>query len=101
MIIRISDNRRICGGKHDWALQRLGFRKGKPRWESFKYYSSFGGALESAVHEEIRLHPAHTLAEAIDAVADIVRRYTDLIPEQFRIAGPRSLDSQKRLQSPD
>ncbi|MEL6949819.1 MAG: hypothetical protein AAGM16_06800 [Pseudomonadota bacterium] len=88
MIIQISDNRRIFGGKHDWALQRRGFRKGKPCWESFKYYSSFGGALESAVHEEIRLHPARTLAEAIDAVADVVRRYNDLIPVQFRFIKP-------------
>ena len=66
MIIQISETRRIKGGELAWELQRPRIRKGKAAWESFKWFNSFGSALESAVHEEIRLHPAQTLSEAIE-----------------------------------
>lgn len=86
MIIELSDNRRIYGGERDWAVQRPMQRKGKTEWRSFRYYSSFAGAVESCVHEEIRLHPARTLAEAIEAVTTITHRYRTLIPDQYRLA---------------
>jgi len=86
MIIQTSDDRRIKGGERAWELQRPRTRKGKTGWESFKWFNSFGSALESAVQEEIRLHPANTLSEAIEAVSGIVRRYNDLIPAEFELS---------------
>jgi len=85
MIVQISEDRRIRGGERAWELQRPRTRKGKTGWESFKWFNSFGSALESAVHEEIRAHPAQTLSEAIEAVCGIVQRYNQLIPAEFEL----------------
>ncbi|WP_405222212.1 hypothetical protein [Lentisalinibacter sediminis] len=85
MIVHISEERRIKGGELAWELQKPRKRKGKTGWESFKWFNSFGSALESAVREEIRLHPAQTLSEAIEAVSGIVRRYNELIPAEFEL----------------
>lgn len=86
MIIPISEELRIRGTELCWELQRRRSRKGESCWEAFKYYSTFGQALEGSVHREIRLHPAHTLADAIEAVSGIVRRYEELIPDKYRLA---------------
>ncbi|WP_405241505.1 hypothetical protein [Lentisalinibacter salinarum] len=83
MIVQVSNERRIKGGERAWELQRPRVRKGKTDWESFKWFNSFGSALESAVREEIRLHPAQTLTEAIEAVSGVVRRYNALIPGEY------------------
>lgn len=85
MIIPVTDNRRIYGGERDWAVQRPMKRKDGIEWQSFRYYSSFAGAMESCVHEEIRLHPAHTLTEAIEAVHKLIHKYEALIPSRYRL----------------
>ena len=85
MIVPLSDNMRIKGTERCWELQRLRARRGQPTWESFKYFGSFGQAVEAAVQREIRLHPAKTLAEAFEAVSGVVRRYDALIPPEFRL----------------
>lgn len=94
MKIQLSENRRIFGGKYDWAVQSPVTRKGKREWRSLRYYSSFAGAVESCVHEEIRLHPATTLAEAIEAVDTLIHRYNQLIPEEYRALACRSCCSE-------
>ena len=85
MIVPLSDNLRIKGTEHCWELQRLRTRRGQVTWESFKYFGSFGQAVDAAVQREIRLHPAQTLAEAIDAVAEVSRRFNALIPAELRL----------------
>ncbi len=86
MIIAIDETKRIAGTERSWQLQRLRTRKGEPHWEPYKWCNSFCTALEEAVHGDVRLHPAHTLADAINAVSGIIRRYEELIPTKYRLA---------------
>ena len=85
MIIQLDPNIRIKGMESCWALQRKRSRDGKTSWESYKWFASFGRALEEAVHRDIRIHPAASLSEAIEAVSSLVQRYEQLIPSKFRL----------------
>ena len=85
MQIDLSDDLRIVGTKHAWELQRRRMVKGEDRWRAFKWFPTFGSAVQRAVHDEIRQHPATTLVEAIEAVDSIVQRYARLIPCEFEI----------------
>jgi len=86
MIIQIDDGTRIKGTESCWELQRIRNRNGEPSWQPYKWFTTFGSALEEAVHREIRIHPAHGLSEAILAVAETVQRYEQLIPSEYRLA---------------
>ncbi len=85
MKIDLSEDLRVVGTKHAWELQRRKVVKGEDRWRAYKYFQSFGRAVQEAVHAEIRTHPAKDLAEAIRAVDTIVHRYAQLIPCEFEI----------------
>jgi len=85
MIIQLDDDTRIKGTPRCWELQRLRNYKGSKRWEPYKWFSTFRQALDEAVHSEIRTDPAHTLADAIDAVSALVRRIAKLIPPGYRL----------------
>ena len=85
MIIQLDSKTRIVGTNRAWELQRPCSRKGKQNWEPYKWFTSFGSALEAAVHRDIRLHPAASLSEAIKAVSELVYRYEQLIPSKFRL----------------
>ncbi len=85
MKIKISDDRRIVGAQYAWELQHRGTVKGEDRWRAYKWFRTFGRAVQEAVHAEIRTHPANDLAEAIQAVDTIVHRYANLIPCEFEI----------------
>ena len=85
MIIQLDSNIRIKGMESCWVLQRKRSRDGKTSWESYKWFASFGRALEEAVHRDIRTHPAASLSEAIEAVSGLVQRYEQLIPSKFRL----------------
>ncbi len=85
MNIKLSADRRIVGTKHAWELQRRSTVNGNDRWRAFKWFPSFGSAVQEAVHAEIRAHPATTLVEAIKAVDTIVHRYAQLIPCEYEI----------------
>ena len=85
MVIELDPMTRIKGMDSCWALQRIRTRAGKATWQSYKWFPSFGRALEEAVQHDIRTHPAASLSEAIDAVASLVQRYEQLIPSEFRL----------------
>ncbi len=85
MKIKISDDHRIVGTKYAWELQRRRTVKGQDHWRAYKWFRSFGRAVQEAVHTEIRQHPANDLSEAIEAVDSIVQRYAQLIPCEFEI----------------
>ena len=85
MIIQLDSKTRIVGRERAWELQRPRIREGTEVWVPYKWFTSFGSALEKAVHREIRLHPANGLSEAIEAVSTIVQRYTELIPSEYRL----------------
>lgn len=85
MIVQLDPKTRIKGTERAWELQRTRTRKGELTWEPYRWFQSFGCALDEAVHREIRLHPANGLADAIEAVSSIVQRYTELIPSEYRI----------------
>lgn len=84
MNIPIGKNKRIKGTERCWELQRIRTRKGQEVWESYKWFSTFRQALDEAVHSEIRTHPASTIAEAIEAVSDLIRQFSKLIPPGYR-----------------
>ena len=86
MIIDLGPNIRIKGTSEAWELQRTRTYKGDTKWEPFKWYGTFRQALAEAVHREIRLHPAHGLSEAIEAVSVIVQKYERLIPSEYRLS---------------
>ncbi len=85
MIVQLDPKTRIKGTERAWELQRIRTRKGELVWEPYKWFKSFGSALEEAVHREIRTHPAASLSEAIEAVSGLVQRYEQLIPSKFRL----------------
>ncbi len=85
MRINLSENRRIVGTKYAWELQRRRIVKGEACWRAYKWFRTFGRAVQEAVHAEIRQHPATTLVEAIKAVDTIVQRYARLIPCEYEI----------------
>ena len=79
MIIPINDNLRIRGVERCWQLEKARKRKGTTEWTAFKYFNSDGEAVGEACRREIRLHPAATLTEAIEAVDEIAARYNELL----------------------
>jgi len=85
MIIEIDSKTRIKGLDSCWALQKKRTRDGLNTWQSYKWFQSFGKALEEAVHRDIRTHPAASLSEAIEAVSSLVQRYEQLIPSKYRL----------------
>ena len=85
MRVNVSDGLRIVGTKYAWELQRRRTVKGEDCWRAYKWFHTFGRAVQEAVHAEIRTHPANDLAEAIQAVDTIVHRYANLIPCEFEI----------------
>ncbi len=85
MKVKLSDDHRIVGTKYAWELQRRKVVKGEERWRTYKWFGTFGRAVQEAVHTEIRQHPAKDLAEAIKAVDTIVQRYARLIPCEYEI----------------
>ena len=86
MIIQIDPATRIVGTERAWELQRPHKRKNGATWEPYKWFNSFGCALEEAVHREIRTHPAASLSEAIEAVSVLVQRFEELIPSEYRLS---------------
>ena len=85
MKIDLSDDLRVVGTKYAWELQSRKVVKGKERWRAFKWYGTFSSAVQGAVNGEIREHPAQSLAEAIEGVNTLVRRYAQLIPCEYEI----------------
>ena len=85
MIIQLDSKTRIVGTERAWELQHPRTRNGEQKWEPYKWFTSFGSALEEAVHREIRIHPAASLSEAIEAVSSLVQRYEKLIPSKYRL----------------
>ena len=93
MIIPIDEKRRIVGTERAWELQRARIKKDKADpntkityWEPYKYYTTFRQALGEAVQREIRIHPAHGIAEAIEAVSQTVEKFEELIPSEYRLS---------------
>jgi len=86
VIIPLDEKTRIVGTERAWELQRPRNRNGEERWEPYKWFTSFGSALEEAVHREIRVHPATSLSEAIEAVSGLVQKYEELIPSKYRLS---------------
>ena len=84
MIVQLDPKTRIVGTERAWELQRPRISKGAEVWVPYKWFTSFGSALQAAVHREIRVHPAYGLSEAIEAVSVLVRRYEELIPSRYR-----------------
>ncbi len=83
MIIQLDPKTRIVGTERAWELQRPRIRNGAEVWVPYKWFTSFGSALGEAVHHEIRIHPATSLSEAINAVNGLVQKYERLVPSEF------------------
>jgi len=81
MIIPLSKDYRIRGTKHCWQLEKTRLVKGQTKWTPFKYFSDLGQAVSAAVRREIRLHPANSLNDALQAIDKITARYSKLLDE--------------------
>lgn len=81
MIIPIDREIRIRGTEHCWQLEKAVKRKGQREWQAFKYYKSLSDAVGEACGREIRIHPARTLSDALQAVGQIAARYNKLLDD--------------------
>ncbi len=81
MIIPLSKDLRVRGTEHCWQLEKRRVRKDTHEWEAFKYFQTLGEAVGAACRREVRLHPADSLDEALQAVDKIAARYTKLLDD--------------------
>ena len=81
MVIPLSKDYRIRGADQCWQLERSVIRKGKQDWAAFAYFSELAQAVSAAYRREIRLHPAATLTDAIEAIDRIAARYNKLLDD--------------------
>jgi hypothetical protein len=81
VIVALSENLRVIGTEHAWELQRP--RKGKGgngiEWRSYKYFGTLSDAVRSAAQAEIRLDPANSIIEALEAVNRVTQKYERMI----------------------
>jgi hypothetical protein len=84
MIIPIDDDTRIRGTSICWQYERIETRKGQREWRAQKYFSSLRGALECAVEREIRTHPAHGIAECLNAAKQATAKYAELFDQAVK-----------------
>ena len=78
VIITLSETTRIRGTSRCWQLERPRSKNGRTKWEPYKYFLTFRQALDKAGDDEVRNHPAKTIPEAIEAIADINRKHGEL-----------------------
>ena len=81
MIIPLSKEYRIRGTADCWQLERSRLVKEQTRWTPFKYFSDLGQAVSAAVRRDIRLHPAASLNDALQAIDEIAARYNKLLDD--------------------
>ncbi len=81
MIIPLSKEYRIRGTADCWQLERSRLVKGKTKWTPYKYFSDLGQAVSAAGQREIRLHPAASLNDALQAIDEIAARYNKLLDD--------------------
>ena len=81
MIIPVNDSLRIRGVEHCWQLEKARTRNGECEWAAFKYFQTIREAVGEACKRELRLHPATTLADAIEAVDQITANYARVFDE--------------------
>ena len=81
MIIQLSDEIRVRGTKRSWQLEKRRKRKNSYDWMAEKYFQTLGEALGAACRQEIRLHPAKGMVEALKAIDQITTRYNKLLDD--------------------
>ncbi len=81
MIIPLSKEYRVRGTEHCWQLEKRRERKDKHAWQAYKYYQTLGEAVGAACRRDIRLDPANSLGEALEAVDQIVARYSKYLDD--------------------
>ncbi len=86
MIISLSKEYRVRGTEHCWQLEKRRVRKDKHEWQAYKYFQTLGEAVGAACRREVRLHPADSLAEALQAVDKITDRYNEVLDAAIREA---------------
>ena len=86
MIIPLSKEYRVRGTEHCWQLEKRRLRKDKHEWQAYKYFQTLGEAVGAACRREVRLHPADSLAEALQAVDKITDRYNEVLDAAIREA---------------
>jgi len=90
MIIPIDDKIRIRGTADCWQIEQSRNRNGQEEWRPFKYFKSLGDAVREAGRREIRLYPAETLAQSIQAVDAVAARYSQIIDDALAVVGKRA-----------
>ena len=81
MIIPIDDGIRIRSTAECWQLEKAVNRNGQPEWKAFKYFKCLSRAVGEACERSIRLHPARTLSDALQAIDTIAARYNKLLDD--------------------
>ncbi len=85
MIIPLSKKIRVRGTADCWQLEKAVKRKGQASWQAFKYFSGLGQAVSGACEREIRLDPANSLNDALQAIDKIAARYSKLLDDALAL----------------
>lgn len=96
MVIPVRDDLRVHGGSMAWEIQRRRVVKGETRWESFKWFSKLGQALEWAGQEQIRLSEGNSLADTIEAFSAVAQRYQAVLESALAKVADRANDAGRR-----
>ncbi len=83
MVIPLNDNVRIFGGPLCWELQRRRTVRGAERWETHKWFTKLGQAMQEAGETEIRLSEGHSLTDAIEAFSRVSHRCDTILEAAF------------------
>jgi len=76
MIIPIDNDLRIKGEEYAWAVEKYHEpEKSEAYWRAFMWFSTFSQALTGACQREIRLHPASSVTEALEASREVTQKY--------------------------
>lgn len=92
MILLISEDYRIKTDEHNWIIQNLrGTRKNRqtgikePNWKDAGYYPSLQATVNGLHQRMLRLCPAQTLLEALEANAHHLALITDALTPKFTV----------------
>ena len=86
MIFEVNEHWRIATDQHQYMVQKnktakTGKTKGKTRWDSVGYYTSFASAINGLVERDLRRVDVETLGDALARVeTTVIRLKTALHP---------------------
>lgn len=103
MILPITDEYRIKTDEHNWTIQRHGgFRKNRqtgmkePNWKDAGYYPSLESAINGLHQRMLRLCPAKSLLEVLEANEHHLALLTTALTPKFKVTQVVDIDTETK-----